>query len=104
MKVQNYILRLLSVLMLFCVFTTQQATAMEKEVEPSTEQPVFKELSHVTVVPHYDFSFGAYDVFFSVPAYIAFSETNQDSGQAFSQPVNSYMAKLLEHQIAINAP
>lgn len=104
MKVQKYILRLLSILMLFCVFTTQQATAMDVEQEPSSEQPVFKELSYVTVVPHYDFSFGEYTGFFTLSAPITFSEAPQVSGQAFSQPKHSYMAKLLEHQIACNAP
>jgi hypothetical protein len=106
MKVQNHILRLLSLIMLMCVLTTHQASAMSKQqvCAADQEQPVFKELSHGTTVPHYDFSFGVYDHFFVENSSIAFPESISLPGKDFSDPQNSYLAKLLEHHIAINAP
>ncbi len=112
MKVKRHIFRVLSLLMLFCVFTTQvsawsvqesyAATSSQQDTED--DRPVFKQLSHETVVPHYNFSFGEISKFFQENFTCFFPEARTVTASCFSSPVNTYMAKLLEHHIAINAP
>ncbi len=111
MKPGKHIFRILSFFMLFCVFTTQVSawtvqencvTCEEQDTEDS--RPVFKQLTHETVVPHYDFSFGEIHKFFQENLVFFFSEGPSCGVPRISVPLNSYMAKLLEHHIAINAP
>lgn len=112
MKIKRHIFRVLSVLMLFCVFTTQVSawTVQEQCVTASDQdssdhdRPVFKQLTHETVVPHYAFSFGEIHKFFQENLTFLFPESETAAVSCFPLPVNTYMAKLLEHHIAINAP
>lgn len=112
MKVKNYIFQGLSLLMLLCVFTTQVSALSVQEnyvvnaaEETEDEQPVFRQLTHETVVPSYGFSFGEIAKFFTETHFtFYFSEQTSESHSWFTQPLSSYLAKLLEHHIAINAP
>lgn len=93
--------------MLLCVFTTQVSAIMDYDVVVSTEeteneQPVLKQLSPETVVPNYVFSFG--EILFQQNFVFQFIETEVETASWISAPINAYLAKLLEHHIAINAP
>lgn len=111
MKFKKHIFRVLSLLMLFCVFTTQvSAWSVQEKCVTSSDQdtdndrPVFKQLTHETVMPHYDFSFGEINKFFQESFICFFPEDAATAASCIPSPVNTYMAKLLEHHIAINAP
>lgn len=111
MKMKQHTFRVLSLLMLFCVFTTQvsawsaqEGYVTSAEQDTDDDRPVFKQLTHETVVPHYDFSFGEISGFFRESFTCFIPETCRAIASCFSSPVNTYMAKLLEHHIAINAP
>ena len=112
MKVKNYIFQGLSLLMLLCVFTTQVSalSVQEKYVvntaeDTEDEQPVFRQITHETVVPSYGFSFGEMNKFFTESSFIFyFPEQITESHTWFTTPASSYLAKLLEHHIAPNAP
>ncbi|MCD8538752.1 MAG: hypothetical protein LRY55_02565 [Leadbetterella sp.] len=108
---KRHIFRVLGLLMLFCVFTTQVSAwtvrdipVISSEQDTDDDRPVFKQLTHETVVPHYDFSFGEISGFFRENFTVFFPEVRTVAASCFSSPVNTYMAKLLEHHIAINAP
>lgn len=111
MKMKQHIFRVLSLLMLICVFTTQvsawsvqESYACASQQDTDDDRPVFKQLTHETVVPHYDFSFGEIHKFFQENFTFFFPESRTAVLSTFPSPVNTYMAKLLEHHIAINAP
>ena len=111
MKIKKHIFRGLSLLMLLCVFTTQVSawTIQENcvscsEQDQDHDQPVLKQLTHETVVPHYDFSFGEIPAFLQENFTWFFPETAATAAACTPAPANTYMAKLLEHHIAINAP
>lgn len=111
MKVKQHIFRVLSLIMLLCVFTTQvSAWAVQENYVISSGQdteddrPVFKQLTPETVVPHYNFSFGEVHKFFPENFTCFFPESRIGGTWCYSTPVNTYMAKLFEHHIAINAP
>lgn len=111
MIMKRHIFRVLSLLMLFCVFTTQVSAwsvqekyAASSEQDTDNDQPVFKQLTHETVVPHYDFSFGEINKFFQESFTCFFPEGRNSAASCIPSPVNTYMVKLLEHHIAINAP
>lgn len=106
---KRHIFRVLSLLMLFCVFTTQVSAwsvhdSYVTEQDTDDDRPVFKQLTHETVVPHYDFSFGEISKFFQENFTCFFPDVCTVAASSFPSPVNTYMAKLLEHHIAINAP
>lgn len=97
---------------MLCVFTTQvSALTIHEGYEVSAsddkddKQPVFRQLTHETVVPNYDFSFGEINYYFSEPytdCFFLFQKSVPALWQP--QPENTYFAKLFEHHIASNAP
>jgi hypothetical protein len=112
MKVKNYIFQGLSLLMLLCVFTTQVSALSVQEnyvvnsgEETEDEQPVFRQITHETVVPNYGFTFGEITKFFTESSFaFYFPEKVSEPYSWFTSPASSYLAKLLEHHIAPNAP
>lgn len=112
MKVKNYIFQGLSLLMLICVFTTQvsalsmhESYAVNSTEDTENEQPVFRQITHETVVPNYDFSFGEINKFFTDHTFTYFfPEPVSESHPCFGSPVSSYLIKILEHHIDSNAP
>ena len=111
MKTRKYIFRLMSFFVLFCVFTTQVSAWSVPEYRVTCEdqdsendRPVFKQLTHETVVPHHDFSFGEINAFFQENTLCIFSKDPAVATSPIVAPASTYMAKLLEHHIAINAP
>ena len=98
--------------MLLCVFTTQvsaitapqQSISSASEDDSSKEQTTLKQLSQETVVPHYSFSFGEINGFFSNNIGIVIPERKTNLNFEIYYSANPYFDKLFEHHIAINAP
>ncbi len=108
MRVKDYILRTLSLLMLLCVFTAQVTAQTVSEPSSYTasdeKEVVLKQLTHETVVPHYDFSFADLSSFFKETTVVFFLALPKLFYDWNSTPENTYLAKLFEHHIATNAP
>jgi hypothetical protein len=111
-KVKNYIFQGISLLMLLCVFTTQVSALAVQENrvintsdEGEEEQPVFRQITHESVVPSYGFSFGEINKFFAESRIsFYFPEPVSETPSWFIPPASYYLAKLLKYHIAINAP
>jgi hypothetical protein len=108
MNFKPSVLRAISGLLCFSIIVSQFAVISSffkvQKVESKTEQTHIEQFKPQAVAPNYDFSFEAIIPDFTSYVITVFYIETSDSKSVLPSFINTYLANLFEHHIAINAP
>jgi hypothetical protein len=108
MNFKTYLIRAISGLLCMSIMVSQFAVISSffenQKAEKKTEQTHIEQFKPQAIAPNYDFSFEAIiPEFVSQFSTVFFIETSANKS-VLPSFINTYLANLFEHHIAINAP